>query len=71
MEATSAADVLVVGPGEDTSYVVFDGSRTVTIRDFDIDDGRLLLEGDALDRLGRTSVQRARGGRRSSCRAMG
>ncbi len=60
LETTSGHDVLVGGPGEDTFYVVFDGSRTVTIRDFDIDDDRLLIEGGAFDRLGRTSIQRAR-----------
>jgi gluconolactonase len=62
LETTSGHDVLVGGPGEDSFYVVFDGSRTVTIRDFDIDDDHLLIEGHALDRLGRTSVQRARRG---------
>ena len=62
LETSGGRDVLVGGRGEDTFYIAFGSSRHIKIRDFDVDQDRLLVAGGNLDALGSTSLRSRRGG---------
>ena len=62
LESSLGDDVLVGGRDEDTFYVEFGSSRRVVIRDFDVEEDRLLVGGGVPGRLGKSNLQGSRSG---------
>jgi len=62
LQSSGNDDVLAGGRGRDTFYVKSDGTGRFTIRDFDVDEDRLLIALRGLSAIGRRDVQESRRG---------